>query len=149
MILYNVFDLIKTVELRFRAAKTSADHFLAFCQDDPTRIASKSGLRVRDIRDCAEDLEDTYLIRAYAVFETTLRDYWRNACMRRSRLGAEQLINRVASRCAALAKELKDVHAVREYRNWLVHGGTMPAKVAMAEAKSCMCKFLRNLPPSW
>ncbi len=147
MILLQAYDRIKIVEGRFRAAKASVDHLFAVCQNDPTRI-DRIGLRVRDIRDCANDLEDTYLIRAYAVFETTLRDYWQ-VCIRRTHPPAKTLIDRVASRCTALANELKDVHTVREYRNWLVHGGTMPAKVAMAEAKSCMCKFLRNLPPSW
>jgi hypothetical protein len=143
-----IYVSIKAVQTHWHAAKASAAYFYGVCKDNPTHIENKSGFSLKDIRDCVNDLEDTYLIRAYAVFETTLRDYWQ-VCIRRTHPPAETLINRLASRCAALADELKGVHAVREYRNWLVHGGAAPAKVAMAEGKSYMCKFLRNLPPSW
>ena len=147
MILLQTYDRLKIVEDRFRAAKASVDHFFAICQKDSSQIDG-IGLRVRDIRDCGNDLEDTYLIRAYAVFETILRDYW-HTCKRRSRPNAEYLINHVGSTRTASSDDLKAVHAVREYRNRLVHGGAMPAKITMAEGRSYMCRFLRYLPPAW
>jgi hypothetical protein len=147
MILLDVYNRIGTVEALFRAAEASASYFFSVCRANPTHIHG-TGLRVRDIRDCANDLEDTYLVRAYAVFEITLRDYWENR-IRNTHPKAEQLINGVAARCTTLSDELRDAHAVREYRNWLVHGGAMPAKVTMAQAKSYMNKFLRHLPSSW
>ena len=147
MIIFDVHDRLRSLEALYRAAGASAAHFFAACQKDPTLLEGV-GCRVRDVRDCIDDLEDTYLVRAFAVFEMTLRDYWESGCRRRTNPKARPLIDSIASRCSA-ATEVNPVHDVRVYRNWLVHGGTRPKKVSMSEGRSYLCKFLGHLPRSW
>lgn len=95
----------------------------------------------RDLRDCVLDLEPTYLVRLFAVFETTLRDYWANAIGRRTRPSVRDLVDGLA--VGACPRELHArVHEVRTYRNRLVHGGQAPPPIGLKEAKSSLCKFL-------
>jgi hypothetical protein len=147
MKLFEVFDNITGLERRFRAAQAAVAYFYGVCQSNPTHVGKD--FQVRDIRDCALDLEDTYLVRAFAVFEITLRDYWAKRMRRQTHPKAEHLLKGVAARCHHPSEDLGRAHAVRDYRNWLLHGGVKPEMVTMAEARSSMCKFLSQLPRTW
>ena len=148
MILQTVYSQIDKIEAMFRAAEASAAYFYSVCQCDPTLLLGKE-FRLRDIHDCAEDLDDTYLMRLYAVFEVILRDFWKKGCHRRTHPNAEVLIDRIASARHTSGDDLLGARAVREYRNWLVHGGTMPKSVTLSEGASYLCRYLRYLPISW
>ena len=150
MILHELHDRIRTVEVFFKAAQAAAGHFIEVCRADPTHL-DPTGLRVRDVRDCLKDLEDTYLIRAYAVFETALRDYW-DACIRPGRHThprTEHLIDGVAARCMIGPAELTAVQTIRTYRNWLLHGGPARSKIRLGHARQWMCRFMMRLPGAW
>jgi hypothetical protein len=108
-----------------------------------------------DLVRTAGNLEPTYLVRLWAEFETALRSYRRDYTGRPDdQIRAIDLINWTAAlkqgRTVSLAsREL--VHAVREYRNSLVHERNAPAPtVAIDEARSRLNGLLAaKLPRTW
>jgi len=130
------------------AGRAATAYFLEVCRSDASRIVEIGSFRVRDICACHDDLERTYLVRMFAVFEVALRGFWRRGVGRRSHPHVSQLMDSVASRCHMRFDHLDRAHRVREFRNTLVHGGGSRS-LALAEAKSYLCKFLSNLPREW
>ena len=139
---------IRSCESMCEAGRAATAHFLQVCQSDPLRIPSVGRFRLRDIRDCHDDLERTYLVRMFAVFEITLREFWERVAGRRSHPSVTLLMDRIASRCRIPDHHLTLAHAVREFRNTLVHGGGRRT-LALGEARSHLCRFLANLPREW
>jgi hypothetical protein len=72
-------------------------------------------------RDWARNLEATYLVRLFAVFEQALRDYWSKSLKRTTHPKTEDLINSIAARRRVHYQELQAVHHVRAFRNAVVH----------------------------
>ena len=142
-------DRIKVLQTMFRAAKASVDHFHRASLSNPTLIHGYD-LQVREIRDCAIGLEDTYLVRAFAEFEIALRDYWENGGRKRdTHPPVKQLINSLGSKFSVRYDNLQNVHSIRDYRNGLMHGGDNPPKVTLADAIIYLCGFLYQLPWAW
>ena len=71
---------LKSYEQMCRAALAATAHFEAACLADPMNIPAGEAFRVRDIRDCRQNLEKIYLVMIFARFEASLRDYWRIGC---------------------------------------------------------------------
>lgn len=145
---HEIISQIRSCESMCEAGKAATAHFLEVCQSDPLHIPSAARFRIRDIRDCHNDLERTYLIRMFAIFEGTLREFWTYISGRRSRPTTTQLIDRIATRRRMPVDHLTRTHAVRESRNALVHGGG-GRSVTIEEARSHLCRFLSNLPRQW
>ena len=141
-------ERIEALVPTFRAAKASAAYFHVVCLANPTLVEGK-GFRIRYIRDCCSELEDTYLIRAFAEFEVTLRDFWENGRGRATRPEAKSMIASLTSHLRVRPDDLDNVHAVREYRNALIHGGVLPAKVTLPAAQKYLCLFVSRLPKDW
>ena len=139
---------LESCESRYKAARAATTYFLRACQSDPSHLSSAAGFRVRDIRDCHDDLEHTYLIRMFTIFEATLRAFWKHHFGRKSRPRVSLLMDRIAARSYMRSDHLHIAHKVREFRNTLVHGGTSKT-VGLGEARSHLCKFLSNLPREW
>lgn len=139
---------IKSCEQMCYAGKAATAYFYSICYTDPSQLQRESMFRLRDIRDCYEDLETTYLIRLFAVFEVTVRDYWRDGCGRKSYPLVKTLLNRAASQCYMQYDVLSNAHSVRDYRNSLVHGGAAKA-MTLSEARGYLCIFLSYLPFEW
>ena len=132
----------------FHAAKASTSFFYDACLRDPT-LAGDDEFGVRDIRDCREDMENTYLTRMFSEFEITLRDYWANACRRKTYPPARDLIDAIASRRAVIWDVLAKVHQIREYRNAIIHGGAVAPRIQLVESQTCLSKFISRLPWQW
>ncbi len=139
---------IRSCESMCEAGRAATAHFLQVCQSDPSRIPRVGRFRLRDIRDCYQDLERTYLVRMFAVFEVTLREFWERVAGRRSHPSVTQLMDRIAARCRIPDDHLTLAHGVREFRNTLVHGGDRRT-LALGEARRHLCRFLSNLPREW
>lgn len=103
---------------------------------------------LRDVGNAFRNLEGTYLIRFFAEFETGLRLYW--GTVRDSHPKMEDLVNGVASRRKISHDLISSVHAIREYRNSLVHEREDKiAPVSISSARSTICDYLSRLPEKW
>jgi hypothetical protein len=142
---YEIIQQIRSCEGMCKAGKAATAYFLGVCRSDPSHVPSTGDFRVRDIRACHDDLERTYLVRMFAIFEVTLREFWDRAARKRSHPSVNRLMDRIALRCNVALDRLARAHSVRSFRNTLIHGGTSES-VTLADARSYLCGFLSNLP---
>lgn len=100
----------------------------------------------------ADDLEATYFIRLFSVFEGILKEHMAEShpgIRVAEDVSAAWLIDRASKlqqpRIADLFRER--IHSVRRYRNYLVHpGGNLPAFVQFSEALARLTRFADRLP---
>jgi hypothetical protein len=60
------------------------------------------------------------------------------------------LLDGIAARRGISPDRLASAHAVREYRNSLVHERDEKViPISIAEARSHLCRFFAFLPPTW
>jgi hypothetical protein len=138
---------IRAVEREFVAMREAADHFQRASIDDPT-ILRKLALRPREIVAASDNLDGTYVIRLLAEFETGVRQYW--AVTRSSEPRLADLLNGLAAERRIPHARLENVHAVREYRNALVHERDDEVEIIpIPMARSHLCHFFSFLPPQW
>jgi hypothetical protein len=137
---------IKSIERDHSSTRLALDRLLEEARRDPTILTGD--LEPQDLVKASGRLETTYLIRLFAEFETGLRLYW--ATIRETEPPTQHLLNGVAARCDIPPDRLASAHAVREYRNSLVHErdeGMAP--ITIAEARGYLCRFFAFLPPTW
>ena len=145
---HEIIQQIRSCESMCEAGRVATAYFLEVCRSDPSYVRSMGNFRMRDIRACHNDLERTYLVRMFAVFEMTLREFWERAAGRRSHPAVSRLMDRIALRCSMSIDHLERAHSVRDFRNTLVHGGRSES-VTLGDARSYLCRFLSNLPREW
>jgi hypothetical protein len=144
--LYIWMEGIKSIERDYQATRLALDRLLKEARRDPTILTGD--LEPRDIVGASGRLEGTYFIRMFAEFETGLRVYW--ATIRETEPPTQHLLDGIASRCDIPADRLAGTHAVREYRNSLVHERDEGmATISIAEARGHLCRFFAFLPPVW
>ena len=105
-------------------------------------------MKFRDVVNAANDLEGTYLIRLFAEFETGLRLC--SETRRSTNPPAKDLLDSIVALCDISEEHRDNAHAVREYRNSLVHEREeeLPP-ISIAEARSYLCCFFSKLPNEW
>src|SRR5215813_12742805 len=108
---------IKSIERDYLSTRLALDRLLDEARRDPTILTGD--LEPQGIVKASGRLEATYLIRLFAEFETGLRLYW--ATIRDSEPPTQHLLDGIAARCDIPPDRLAGAHAVREYRNSLVH----------------------------
>lgn len=146
--LHVVLAEVDHCEKMWAAAGLSASQFYIICKLDSTRIPRDSKIRVRDVRDCIADLENAYLVRLFAVFESHLRGYWHDVMKKKTNPKVSVLMDRVAGSCFMQNCVLERAHKLREYRNHLVHGSPA-SRMDIPEAKSAANSFLSRLIGIW
>jgi hypothetical protein len=137
---------IKSIERDHAAARLALDRLLEEARRDPTILTGD--LEPQDLVKASGRLETTYFIRLFAEFETGLRLYW--ATIRETEPPTQHLLDGIAARCNIPPARLAGAHAVREYRNSVVHErdeGVAP--ITIAEARGYLCRFFAFLPPTW
>jgi len=143
----NWLAIIKSVERECSMLQLAAERLIIQSSRDPT-ILPKRRTASKDLRDAFENLEGTYLIRLFAEFETGLRLYW--ITIKRTHPRTKDLINGSAASRRASPELVTAIHAIREYRNLLVHQRRVAiSPVGLATARSACCQFLSRLPESW
>lgn len=143
------FEAIKRCQRLAYAGKAAAlDSFARLSVGGSLPLPSK-GFAIGDMRECSLDIEDTYLIRLFSEFEITLRDFLEKRTGHRKAWKAKHLLDRVASACFIRSDALQKAHSVREFRNFLIHGGPPVASVTLPLARSYLCVFIGYLPPQW
>jgi hypothetical protein len=139
---------IKAVEREHSAARLAADRLLATAEHDPTVL--RGDVAVRDIRHMAERLDGTYIVRLFAEFETGLRLFWPTARGTDPPSRTRDLLDGVAATCRIPNDQREGAHAVRDYRNTLVHERDEPSDpIPIAQARGHLCRFIGFLPPEW
>jgi len=138
---------IRGVEREYSATRLAVDRLVATIQHDATILGE---LRVRDIRHTSERLEGTFVIRLFAEFETGLRLFWPTARGTDPPSRTRDLLDGLAATRRIPHNVLARVHAVREYRNSLVHEREEPTvPIPIAESRSHLCQYFSRLPPEW
>lgn len=139
---------VKAVEREHKATRFATDFLLRAVQQDPGSLGSD--LRLRDLNEAAKRQEGTYIIRLFAEFETCLRVFWEVTRGRRPPSRTRDLLDGVGARRRISYDQIADAHAVREYRNSLVHERKEQVEaIAIDLARSRLCRFLSFLPVTW
>jgi hypothetical protein len=138
---------IKAVEREHTAVRQAADYFREAAANDP-RVLHED-LRHRDIVAASANLEGTYVIRLFAEFETGARQYW-NATWN-TEPPTVDLLNGLGARCGIPDEQVENAHAVRKYRNTLVHERDDDGVevLAIPVARGHLCRFFSFLPVQW
>jgi hypothetical protein len=141
-------ERIKAVELEYLAVSEGLALLAHAVRSGGRPLADR--LNPSHLQTAGDNLEDTYLIRLYAVFESGLRDAWKDCFRRRSKPKAEDLLNAVAALRSIAEDDRDNAHSVRRYRNGIVHeGGEEAEAVSLGRAKSYLCLFFSRLPLTW
>jgi len=146
---WEAFARLKSVQDELEAARFSVGATSRAARADVTVLAEP--IKPTPLRDCASNLELTYLLRLFAEFEAVVRDFWASArpSRRRRRTRMEVLMNRVAIECRIPADVLQKAHEVREYRNAAVHDRDRSGEFNFRACKSRLGFFLSYLPRRW
>jgi hypothetical protein len=140
---------IRAVEREYLVARIALDHLRDRLQTEP-RLLAGEGLRPADARDAANRLESRYFLSLFAEFEAALRDVWENAFGQTTTPRTHDLLEGAAARRSMSQDDLDNAHAVRKYRNALVHEGAEDADaIALGPARSHLCTFLKWMPLDW
>ena len=146
--LYEWHRRIKDVERQHSVIRLAITRLASSAKPDPTVLTG--GLTFRDIGHASDRLEGTYIIRLFAEFETGLRLFWPTARGTDAPSRTRDLLDGVAATRRIPNDELLKAHAVREYRNLLVHEiEEEMVPISIAEARGHLCRYFNFLPPSW
>jgi hypothetical protein len=140
-------DRIKAVEREFLAVRIATDRLQQEVVREPAILRSR--VEPRDLSRASEALETTYLIRMFAEFETGLRLFW--ATLRDTNPRTVDLLNGIAGQRGIPDEERDNAHAVREYRNSLVHvhEDEEAEPIPIGTARGRLCTFFSFLPVEW
>lgn len=142
-------ERIKAVEREYQVAHLAAETLSEVLRINP-RLLSQRQLRPRDLQKLSDNLEATFLVRLFAEFEAGLRDVWANCRRRATTPLMESVMNALAGWRSVPDVATENAHAVRAYRNSLVHeGGVAAAAVSIAQARSFLCTFFSRMPLDW
>jgi hypothetical protein len=129
------------------AAASAAIAYLARVWHEARTSPEVTAISYADVREAADNVETTYIIRLFSGFEALLVEHLA-ALYPQLRIPrtAEALINRVALR-ERIPDPIRDLaHNIREYRNMLVHRRPPHAPViSFREVRSALNRFLVRL----
>jgi hypothetical protein len=142
-------DQLRAIEREYKVALATVKSLEERFRKNPSELDDEQ-LRFRDFQNFRENLESTYLIRMFAEFEAGLREVWEHAFRRKSHPRVHELSDSLATRCLIPEDWRDHTHAVRSYRNSLVHeGGGEPPVIGIEVARGDLCRFLSALPHRW
>jgi len=142
-----VLDQLKRVADQYHAAKFAVGRLLAEAKKDPRNLQAL--VRPNDLKGCLDRLEATYFVMLFAEFESAIRNVWKAQFRKKTRPRMEILLDSIAAKAYLTDADLRHVHSVRRYRNFLVHGEDFAASVTLEQAKSLLARFLSFMPGSW
>jgi len=150
---YSRFDWhgeIKDGEREYQAAQFAVDRLRDQAKASPD-ILIGDGPTPKSLGNAACNLEGTYLVRLFAVFEPALRSYerWRHNDPYLSP-AATALIDATGSDRKIADNVRAGAHAVRRLRNARAHQADEESEpLTLAEARSRLARFLGWLPNKW
>ncbi len=138
---------LKNVEREYNSMRIAAGHLLRSI--DQKTVELDPELSRANVKEAAEKLEMTYIMRLFSQFERTLKRFLK-AKKRKVPRYAETLLNRVAARVGFAGDILTNAHKVRDYRNDLAHDlqrGNPP--LTIREATNHLTTYLYRLQQDW
>jgi hypothetical protein len=145
------FSRLQRVRDEFDAARFAVEHVRKAVKSGEGLLKEKTSVRPSHLRACSENLDMTYVLRLFAEFEATLRDYIAIArpTRRPRRTQMNALMDRVGAICGIPFGIVDEAHEVRDYRNDAVHDRVARQTLTLAECKARISKFLSFLPVLW
>ncbi|MDR3622951.1 MAG: hypothetical protein P4L85_26595 [Paludisphaera borealis] len=146
---------IKAAEREYQAVRLALDWLLNATPDelhDITEARDWDDLAAADAYAADRNLDATYLIRMYSVFERAISSYWRLLPHNADRtVEGDVLIDEVGSARRILTDLIVGAQSVRMHRNRLVHGriDDHAATMVFADARRDLLSFLDKLPEAW
>ena len=137
-------DQLKTVEREYLAASYATHNLLSRGYAD-TGLLPKD-IRVSDLERATDNLEGTYIVRMFSEFETGLRQHWSVSRTKEPPSRAKDLVEGTAAYRRIPTDREASVHAVRRYRNVLVHerdDELLP--ISLCLTRRYLCVFLSFL----
>lgn len=141
---------IKAVALEFLATRFATDRLVEEVRRDGAVLEAitEGVVKPGDVARASAALGGTYVVRMFAEFETGLRLYWLS--QRETTPRTRDLLDGVAAHRKVSPDVIETAHAVREYRNALVHErDERPKPVLPTAASSHLCRFFSFLPLTW
>jgi len=117
----DVMEGLVRVVAEHEAARKAVTFLLSSADVNPTLLVAGT-TTFAGLRACLKNLERTYLVRLFALFEGTLRDIWLKSFKKKNQPKTSLLDGCAAKRKFLPDRLRSDVHEVREYRNAVVHG---------------------------
>ncbi len=143
---YILIRRLASVRSEFEAAKAAIDYL----EKNWSRIHTEAGFEdseLSEVRHASANLEATYVIRLFSMFESVLREVLPPRTLNSpDKRGAYELINRAASKWRVSAAVKDKAHLVRQFRNAEVHQSEIDKDVTFAEALAGLNRFLSWLP---
>ncbi len=137
---------LDAVEREYDVTRVAVDRLLADIRRDPTAV----GLPARVVTETAARLSGTAVVILFAAFEAGVRGFWGTVAGKNPQCRARDLLDGVAARRSVPPATLAAAHAVREYRNALIHGSdTPPTAVDVSTARRPLGRYSPRLPPTW
>ncbi len=142
-------ERMRSIEREWQVAAISAELVGEYLRANPS-VLDRERLRFADHRNFRENLEPTYLIRLFAEFEAGLREAWALVFHQATAPRMQDLIDSTMARCRIPRAWCEEVHAIRTYRNALVHeGGDEARPIGLRVACADLCRFFSGLPHHW
>lgn len=141
-------ERLAAVRREFQTALVALDLLAELLRKNPSALAGHN-LRPKDHKNLRGNIEDTFLIRLFAEWESGLRDFWKRA-VRDSNPRTAEMIDSLASRRAVPPDVLANARSVRNFRNALVHEESANApSVTLTDAAIRLRRFFSHLPAQW
>jgi hypothetical protein len=150
--LYTVRFGIDEMLAEYKVALAALTRFQAGVQRAQPGFSLPEGTRPHHFDQAFEELEGTYLIRMWAVFEAAWVSFWRHRTGHAGTIKAMHLIQwaeGVQEGHKAANDVTVDVNRARLYRNFLVHTDNPAPRVPIGDAKSYLNRHLVKPPDQW
>jgi len=145
----NRSERIKAVEREFQVAEISIKALEQAMQKE-SGLLTNEGLNAADLRNFRTKLHDTYFIRMFAEFETGLRDFWKNGLNESPNTRVMDVITSIGVKRNIVDSFVTNVHAVRRWRNRLVHEEDADAdQLEIRIARGYLGRYIGFLPDDW
>jgi hypothetical protein len=150
--LYSVRFEIGEMLDEYKVTLAALTRFQAGVQSAQPGFSLPEGTQPHHLDQALEELEGTYLIRMWAVFEAAWVSFWRHRTGHAGAIKAMHLIQwaeGVQAGHKAANDVTVDVDRVRLYRNFLVHSDNPAPRVPIENAKRYLNRHLVKLPDQW
>jgi len=144
------FSALISVRDEFEATKFAVGHVLRLSDRDPSLVGQYvTGLSRSDLQTCQRNLEATYFLRLFAVFEGTLRNYSKFGRKRLKEPPMERLMDSIGRYRHISPQHMHNAHAVRILRNDMIHEHQQELRLTFHDCKSHLATYISWLPPLW